>query len=340
MRRESVSEAMSKQWILVGVVVAGLAAGATALAWFGPDIKLVEVGARAPDFRAIDLATGDSVSFREHYEGAVTLVNIWATWCLPCRVEMPGMDSVYQSLAPRGFKIAAVSIDEGSPEDVRGFARDLGLSFDLLQDRSGNVQQIYQTTGVPESFLINQRRDHREAPHRRACLELTGEPQVDRAHCWTRPVAEWILGIETSCDETSAAVVRAENGRSALASLTILSQDVHRIFGGVVPELASRAHVHAIGSVVERALADAGNRIASAGWSGGDRRARAGRRAARRGDVWEDPGVQRRPSTHRGQPSRGSSLCPHPGGPDRRAAVHRAAGERRPHHAAGCPRLG
>ncbi len=146
---------MSKQWIVVGAVVAGLVAGATALTRFGPDIKLVEVGARAPDFRAIDLATGDSVSFREHYEGAVTLVNIWATWCLPCRVEMPGMDSVYHSLAPRGFKIAAVSIDEGSPEDVRGFASDLGLSFDLLQDRSGGVQQIYQTTGVPESFLIN-----------------------------------------------------------------------------------------------------------------------------------------------------------------------------------------
>ena len=71
-------------------------------------------------------------------------------------------------------------------------------------------------------------------------------------------MAEWILGIETSCDETSAAVVRAEGGRSTLASLTILSQDVHRIFGGVVPELASRAHVQAIGSVVGRALADAG----------------------------------------------------------------------------------
>ena len=71
-------------------------------------------------------------------------------------------------------------------------------------------------------------------------------------------MAEWILGIETSCDETSAAVVRAEGGRSTLASLAILSQDVHRIFGGVVPELASRAHVQAIGPVVERALADAG----------------------------------------------------------------------------------
>jgi N6-L-threonylcarbamoyladenine synthase len=71
-------------------------------------------------------------------------------------------------------------------------------------------------------------------------------------------MAEWILGIETSCDETSAAVLKAEGGRAAPGSLAILSQDIHRIFGGVVPELASRAHVRAIGPVVERALADAG----------------------------------------------------------------------------------
>lgn len=71
-------------------------------------------------------------------------------------------------------------------------------------------------------------------------------------------MAEWILGIETSCDETSAAVVSWEDGCSTLASLSILSQDVHRIFGGVVPELASRAHVQAIVPVVDRALTDAG----------------------------------------------------------------------------------
>jgi N6-L-threonylcarbamoyladenine synthase len=71
-------------------------------------------------------------------------------------------------------------------------------------------------------------------------------------------MTEWILGIESSCDETSAAVLRTERGRISLASLVILSQDVHRIFGGVVPELASRAHVPAIGSVVDRALTDAG----------------------------------------------------------------------------------
>jgi tRNA N6-adenosine threonylcarbamoyltransferase len=70
-------------------------------------------------------------------------------------------------------------------------------------------------------------------------------------------MADRILGIETSCDETSAAVLALDRARPKLESLVILSQDVHRIFGGVVPELASRAHVRAIGSVVDRALADA-----------------------------------------------------------------------------------
>jgi N6-L-threonylcarbamoyladenine synthase len=67
-----------------------------------------------------------------------------------------------------------------------------------------------------------------------------------------------ILGIETSCDETSAAVLSVEDGRPILQSLVILSQDIHQVFGGVVPELASRAHLRTIGPVVDRALADAG----------------------------------------------------------------------------------
>jgi thiol-disulfide isomerase/thioredoxin len=177
---------MSRQWILVGVIVLGLAAGAVALTKLGADIDQVSVGARAPDFRAIDLATGDSISFREHYEGAVTLVNIWATWCIPCRVEMPGMDSVYQSLAPRGFKIAAVSIDEGNPEDVRTFGQELGLSFNLLQDRSTRIRDIYQTTGVPESFLINK--------DGVIVKRLIGE------HAWNSPVNRKL--IERLLDET------------------------------------------------------------------------------------------------------------------------------------------
>src|SRR6266571_662039 len=79
--------------------------------------------------------------------------------------------------------------------------------------------------------------------------------------CDARPaVAEVVLGIETSCDETSAAVLVGERRRPELASLVILSQDVHQVFGGVVPELASRAHLAALPAVAERALAYAGGR--------------------------------------------------------------------------------
>jgi len=144
---------MSTQWTVIGVVVAGLALGAAALTWVAPDSG-VEINRPTPNFRAIDLATRDSVSL-EDYRGSVTLVNIWATWCLPCRDEMPSMQTLYDSLATRGFKIAAISIDEGSPEDVTAFAEKFGLTFDILHDRSGQVERLYQTTGVPESFLLD-----------------------------------------------------------------------------------------------------------------------------------------------------------------------------------------
>ncbi|MGH7517384.1 MAG: TlpA disulfide reductase family protein [Gemmatimonadales bacterium] len=146
---------MHKQWIAVIAIVGGLALGAAALVKFSPDTRRIEVGARAPEFKALDLATGDSVSLRERYKGKVTLLNIWATWCVPCRVEMPAMQSVYDSLRSRGFRIAAVSIDEGDATEVRNFAAELGLTFDILHDPSGRVQQVYQTTGVPESFLLD-----------------------------------------------------------------------------------------------------------------------------------------------------------------------------------------
>lgn len=72
-----------------------------------------------------------------------------------------------------------------------------------------------------------------------------------------------VLALETSCDETSAAVVRREGGRCTVEGLAILSQDIHRIFGGVVPELASRAHLAAVQPVVDRALAEAGIGVAN-----------------------------------------------------------------------------
>jgi cytochrome c biogenesis protein CcmG/thiol:disulfide interchange protein DsbE len=165
---------MVKRWVPIAAVVGSLAIGATLLALYGPEVQRVQVGARAPDFRAIDLATGDSVALRERYRGNVTLVNIWATWCVPCKVEMPAMEELYRSLAPNGFRIAAISIDEGAPEDVRAFGEELKLSFDLLQDRTTKIQEVYQTTGVPESFLLNR--------------EGVIVKRVIGAHDWNSPV--------------------------------------------------------------------------------------------------------------------------------------------------------
>ena len=148
-------EGMRRQWTLVGIIVAGLLLGAFALVKFGPAIEGVEVGKRAPDFTAVRLVQRDTIGFREQYGGHVTLVNIWATWCVPCRVEMPAIERLYQDLSPRGLRVVAVSIDEGNGDDVRAFVKEYGLSFDILHDPVGRIQAVYQTTGVPETFLLD-----------------------------------------------------------------------------------------------------------------------------------------------------------------------------------------
>ena len=145
---------MKRQWMVVGLVLAGLALGVWALMQFGPATGPVQPGSRAPEFRALDINSGDSVSLSA-YRGKVTLVNVWATWCGPCRAEMPSMQEAYAQLKDRGFAIAAVSVDEGSIDDVKAFQREFGLTIDILHDRSGRIQQVYQTTGVPESFLLD-----------------------------------------------------------------------------------------------------------------------------------------------------------------------------------------
>jgi len=117
----------------------------------------VRVGDMAPDARVLDLATGDTISLTDRYRGSVTLVNIWATWCEPCKEEIPALDSLYRALAPQGFRIAAVSIDTRKSNEVRDWIAPFDVDFDVLQDPSGEIQRIYRTTGVPESFLIDKR---------------------------------------------------------------------------------------------------------------------------------------------------------------------------------------
>jgi peroxiredoxin len=124
------------------------------VAVLGGCVAPVEVGSVAPDFTATNLASNEPVSFTEAYAGEVTLVNIWATWCEPCKEEIPALQKLYETMGPRGLKIAAVSIDEAGPEVVREFMAGFGVTFDVLHDPAGAIQQTYRTTGVPESFLV------------------------------------------------------------------------------------------------------------------------------------------------------------------------------------------
>ena len=148
---------MNRQWLMVGAIVAGLVLGTWALTRYAAPAEGPQLGQRAPDYKVLNPATGDSVALRSDYAGHVTLVNLWATWCGPCRKEMPSMERLYQSYRARGFRIAAVSIDEGDDTAVTAFGKELGLTFDLLHDRSGRIQQVYQTLGVPQSWLLDAR---------------------------------------------------------------------------------------------------------------------------------------------------------------------------------------
>ena len=132
------------------------------VAWVNRDrLQPVMPGTPAPEFAVADL-DGDIVRLSDH-RGHVVMVSIWATWCGPCRYEMPSMERLYNEFADEGLEILAVSIDAeagtfdlfGRPGgDIQAFADSLGLTFPLLHDPSGGIQQVYQTTGVPETFLV------------------------------------------------------------------------------------------------------------------------------------------------------------------------------------------
>ncbi len=114
-----------------------------------------EVGDLVPDYSAPDLS-GTAVSLASQ-RGKVVLVNIWATWCGPCRVEMPPIQASYERYRDRGFNVLAVSTDAGPGyrEKVEEFVRELGLEFPILLDPESRISQLLKTVGVPETFVLD-----------------------------------------------------------------------------------------------------------------------------------------------------------------------------------------
>ena len=122
----------------------------------------LDVGSMAPDYRARSL-DGDTVSL-SRFAGDVVLLNVWATWCRPCVVEMPALQRLHEELAGDGLHVVAVSVDApagvvgsfGEPGgNVREFVETLGLTFTVLHDPSGRIESRYQVAGLPTTFVID-----------------------------------------------------------------------------------------------------------------------------------------------------------------------------------------
>ena len=144
----------------VAAVLVAVAAAAGVL-WSSVGARPVSAGSPAPDFSVADVHGGEATLAT--FAGKVLLLNVWATWCAPCREEMPSMQRLYDLFAREDFEIAAISVDApqasirsalGGGGDPVAFADELGLTFPILLDPDGEIQGIYQTSGVPESFLI------------------------------------------------------------------------------------------------------------------------------------------------------------------------------------------
>lgn len=144
-------------WAIVGVIVVVTAA------WLGREsYRPVITGSEAPDFTFVSI-DGQDVTLSDFEGEKVVLVNVWATWCPPCVTEMPSMQRLYEALEGEDFEILAVSVDAPVGEedafgrtggDLEAFTDELGLTFPILHDPEASINALYQTTGVPESFVI------------------------------------------------------------------------------------------------------------------------------------------------------------------------------------------
>lgn len=111
------------------------------------------IGSLAPDFQLKDL-NGQTVSLSD-FRGKAVLVNFWASWCGPCREEMPSLEVLYQRFKNRGLVVLGVSADDEGWEPIKQFLKIIPVSFPILLDQDQNVTSRYETFRIPETYFID-----------------------------------------------------------------------------------------------------------------------------------------------------------------------------------------
>jgi cytochrome c-type biogenesis protein len=133
-------------WLALAVILAGCDSAQVQ--------RAPEVGALVPEYGAVTLA-GDSASL-EQLEGEVVLLNVWATWCIPCREEIPALQRLHEEFSDEGLRIVGVSVDaRGEEQNVKDFAESFGVGYDIWLDPSERVISTFRVIGVPNTYLVD-----------------------------------------------------------------------------------------------------------------------------------------------------------------------------------------
>ena len=128
--------------------------GDLASAFTSAGMPLLRQTVSARDFSLSTHASAEEVTALSGYRGKVIFLNFWATWCPPCREEMPSMESLYNRFKGNDFEMLAVNIAE-SDAVVQSFAEEYGLSFPILFDRDSRVGSAYGVQAIPTTFIID-----------------------------------------------------------------------------------------------------------------------------------------------------------------------------------------
>ena len=145
-----------QQWSVVGGVVLVLAIALfVATRLLGDELFPLAVGSQVPQFEGVTLDSAKTKKTLADYQGRVLLVNVWATWCEPCRVEMPSIQKLHQAFGGSGLQVVAISIDDpGTEQAIRDFVKQYKLTFQVLHGDRDDIQKAFQTTGYPETFIV------------------------------------------------------------------------------------------------------------------------------------------------------------------------------------------